>query len=475
MSTKPKQVGNLGKISDVEFNMEDDRVSLSNIMVSGKLLLPQDVEVSVNSGISAMHARISMSKLINESLVLVKGQLRELIAGLISQLGYTPTEDMVEETYADVDTVLTHSLGAHALLLKIWQVLNGRQATDVNGRYISNALFQMSQSLTLFADGVTIPAGTIRTEVDENISNAVWLQDYVNQLTYTYTTASARAVVASLFAPVFPISQGITSKTSYANLWPIEVADQNNSLTTQFKSRINLVRAVTARNPFVVQVLSYMGLETGSEFDYTRALDQKRLILAEDSSLIELLAANTISAGTENEEKEENKYPRRLLFLQDDTPISVAPFASLSIVSLYNMLRFNISWFNFNYMSIVTTKSGVIDNGTVIEPMLLNYQFLSTDPTTLDLVNKLNRKVIWQHANIDFDSCFIHSVYVEGLNRLGTDEIIAIGGYGTYVLDQDSADLALRASSTAVIFGADYETGFNNLLNAIPTNIIKFK
>lgn len=464
-------------------NNNNNVVSLSNVIAT-KGLISRPNTVHLNQGFSVLHYIVDVDRMIRRSFNLIEGSMHEVIGGLISQLGYSPTSTMINKTYENVVLILINSAKAHAYLTKIWQIQNGRQSSDVFNRQMGTALFYFDD-LMQYEDGEVIDE--LKTSCDDNISNVTWYRDFVSQLQYTYTSSTTQAVLQKLFAPVYGITQGVSAKTSYGQIWP----DFNNTkgLISEFKSAIAGVKNLVDEMPFVTQVLSFLGFGIGSEFDYTRSLDQKVLPLVSNDDLFESLMTIAIPFRREGEHyEEEDNYAASLLYLIDETPISINTFATINVVSVTNALRGNIRAAQISMTFLAKVGDDHIWR-TAVEPNLLETNFHMdinySEKTyeTATFVLGLTQKVLYQTSYIDFDKVKEINVFLDvqlneedGSVRINSsrDEVGLIAGYGTYQMDESSRALAEDASCTALLFGAYYEEDFAKKLNSIPANIIKF-
>lgn len=456
-----------------------ENLTLNNVAVAKKYIkVPADQTLMV--GASTLHAELEIVDMVTSAFELTEGMIKEVIAGVISTLGYSPTTQMINDSFNNVIEVMQRSVFAQASLIKIWQIQSGQELTDVFGNRMNAILFgpkgniQITESNNLGLDW---------TVFQKNISNAEWEKNYVGKMQYTYTTPTLSATVLALFMPIFELNKGYQGYTTYANLWPKDFLgpDYNTqSVNDKFLGAVQAIVDLTTSDPYLVQILVALGFKSGFDFDFKRALDGKSLPLSPDNGLIETLLAFGESYGVPGEEEIEHEFLSSFLYLDDNTPVEVTPSVNIDAISLINAVRGHVQIMNVCFSEQSITNSGVSNYAVYQEAYVANMildangTFTSAQSQTLF---DLARRIAKQTALVDLDHQHGHHItanYDTNKWVFNIDKIFIYAGYGTFVLDSSSLKLAAQNSSTALVFGVEYKTNFAKLLNSLPRNIVSF-
>jgi len=191
-----------------------------------------------------------------------------------------------------VANVLRLSMKAFATLSAIWRTqasysLKAQNGFDVGPMLYRKSVQSVNSSLTLcLADPTPSP-----TMIDEsaNISNAIWMRDYVSHLNKMYLPKTLVDILSYLYRNAFTAEAGKGLGTNSLILfWPIS---GNTSLISSYASTIATLQSQFTTYPDLELMLKICGFDNkhAIEVDFTRPLAANVLNIVYDPAIPRLL------------------------------------------------------------------------------------------------------------------------------------------------------------------------------------------
>lgn len=348
------------------------RATASNVskrLVQGIGLAPDNLNLIKYS---CNHLHVELDDALGKWKTFNKGTITSVIKKF-SAMYYAETDPIgfdMDNMLDDVETVITKSAEAYAIICKMYQIQSGRQLKDEDNTYLGTLLFKTYDDLSLTEANWNDTSKTwakiisptddkskLVTLLDDKKSNAVWEQDILSNINSLYLNKAIQELNHYLFIPVHKM-QYDDQTLRFINLWP-NIGDlpiNYDGWKAELDQSVKYVEDIIAKYPFLTGVMEHLGFSMGSDFNFSRDLAQQTVYFNYDTDRflenIVYMCTGPYAATSRLVEI----YSGANFVNTEGSVITYPDFVAFDISSLPNLLRGGMSQLTVNILTISKGK-----------------------------------------------------------------------------------------------------------------------